>query len=105
YDRLCAYWHPFRQADNTFEANTSFDTVWQRYRFDRQLRLAVMDAIERVEVATRTALVHDIAMRSGAFGHLQHKNFPYASQEQHAEFISKLRQEAQRSSETFVAHF
>jgi abortive infection bacteriophage resistance protein len=69
YYRLCAYWHPFRQPDDTFLANTTFDMVWQRYRFDRQLRLSVMDAIERVEVAVRTALVHHIAMRFGPFGH------------------------------------
>ena len=32
YYRLCAYWHPFKQPDNLFAANTEFDTVWQRYR-------------------------------------------------------------------------
>ena len=58
YYRLCAYWHPFKQADSSFVPGTSFDAVWNRYVFDRQLRLAVMDAIERVEIAIRTALVN-----------------------------------------------
>ena len=49
YYRLCAYWHPFKQVDSSFVPGTSFDVVWNRYVFDRQLRLAVMDAIERVE--------------------------------------------------------
>ena len=57
YYRLCAYWYPFKQADSSFVPGTSFDVVWNRYVFDRQLRLAVMDAIERVEIAIRTALV------------------------------------------------
>ena len=45
YYRLCSYWHPFKQADSSFVPGTSFETVWKRYVFDRQLRLAVMDAI------------------------------------------------------------
>ena len=53
YYRLCAYWYPFKQADETFVTGTSFDTIWDRYVFDRHLRLLVMDAIERVEVAVR----------------------------------------------------
>ena len=50
----------------------------QAYVFDRQLRLAVMDAIERVEIAIRTALVTELAMRHGAFAHVDRKNFPSA---------------------------
>ena len=68
-----------------------FDTVWQRYRFDRQLRIAVMDAIERVEVAIRAALIHELAMRGGPSAHIDIKNFPYAKPEQHARFLEALR--------------
>ena len=78
YYRLCAYWYPFKQADSSFVPGTSFDVVWNRYVFDRQLRLAVMDAIERVEIAIRTALVTELAMRHGAFAHVDPKKFPSA---------------------------
>ena len=30
YYRLCAYWHPFKQADSSFAPGTSFDVVWNR---------------------------------------------------------------------------
>jgi abortive infection bacteriophage resistance protein len=105
YYRLCAYWHPFKQSDDTFAPNTRFDTVWNRYRFDRQLRLAVMDAIERVEVSLRTALVYELAMRGGPFAHVDIQNFPHASPDQHTKFIDGLREEANKSSEIFVRHF
>ena len=95
YYRLCAYWHPFKQADSSFVPGTSFDVVWNRYVFDRQLRLAVMDAIERVEVAIRTALVTELAMRNGAFAHVDPKNFPSAHPARHARFLEELRNEAQ----------
>ena len=105
YYRLCAYWYPFKQADSSFVPGTSFDVVWNRYVFDRQLRLAVMDAIERVEIAIRTALVTDLAMRHGAFAHVDPKNFPSAHPARHARFLEELRSEAQRSRERFVDHF
>ena len=66
YYRLCAYWYPFKQPDDSFASGTAFKTVWSRYVFDRQFRLIVMDAIERVEVASRTALVTELVMRHGA---------------------------------------
>ena len=105
YYRLCAYWHPFKQPDESFVPGTSFDTVWNRYVFDRQLRLTVMDAIERVEVAVRTALVTELAMRHGAFAHVDPGNFPGADRARHTRFVEDLRDEAQRSKEAFVEHF
>ena len=86
---------PLSYADSSFVPGTSFDVVWNRYVFDRQLRLAVMDAIERVEVAIRTALVTELAMRNGAFAHVDPKNFPSAHPARHARFLEELRNEAQ----------
>ena len=105
YYRLCAYWYPFKQPDSSFVPGISFDVVWKRYVFDRQLRLAVMDAIERVEIAIRTTLVTELAMRHGAFAHVNPKNFPSAHTARHARFLEELRSEAQRSRERFVDHF
>ena len=51
YYRLSGYWFPYRRLDDSFEPGTTFDTVWQHYVFDRRLRLLVMDAVERMEVA------------------------------------------------------
>lgn len=50
YYRLSAYWYPFKQIDPTngeerFSPNTTFETIWRRYIFDRQLRLLIMDAV------------------------------------------------------------
>ena len=104
YYRLCSYWHPFKQPDNSFAAGTSFETVWTRYVFDRQLRLLVMDVIERVEVAVRSALITELAMTHGAFAHLDKKNFPDASEAAHRRLLDELRDEAQRSTEAFVSH-
>ena len=49
-----------------------------------------MDAIERVEVAIRAALIHELAMRGWPFAHIDIKNFPYAKPKQHARFLEAL---------------
>jgi len=58
YYRLSGYLYPFRDLPNdTFRPGADLDTVWRRYNFDRRLRLILLDAIERIEVAVRTRLV------------------------------------------------
>jgi abortive infection bacteriophage resistance protein len=105
YYRLSGYWHPFKTPDNKFKAGTTFDAVWLRYRFDRQLRIHIMDAVERVEVAIRTQLTNILAMKYGAFAHLNYANFPNITQTEHTLFIKRLKQDLSRSHEQFVAHF
>lgn len=58
YYRLSPYTIPFQdgEAEHQIRKGTSFDDVLDLYVFDRSLRLLVMDALERVEVAIRAAL-------------------------------------------------
>jgi len=65
YYRLSPYTIPFQQGrpDHLFRADTSFDDVLDLYTFDRALRLLVMDALERVEVAIRAALTDHMSTR------------------------------------------
>lgn len=58
YYRLSPYTIPFQQGrpDHLFREGSAFDDVLDLYVFDRALRLLVMDALERVEVAVRAAL-------------------------------------------------
>lgn len=63
YYRLSPYTIPFQQGepDHLFREGTTFDDVLDLYVFDRALRLLVMDALERVEVAVRAALTDHMA--------------------------------------------
>jgi len=67
YYRLGAYWLPFEQNHQAhqFKPGTTFERVVEHYVFDRELRLLVLDAIERVE------LVREPEQRSG-----QKRDFP-----------------------------
>lgn len=58
YYRLSAYTRPFQQdfSTHTFHTGVTFDDILNLYIFDRQLRLTLLDALERVEVALRTRM-------------------------------------------------
>lgn len=65
YYRLSAYAIPFcipGDEKHIFKPKTSFDDVLTLYVFDRELRLLIMDAIERVEVAVRANLCNHMAV-------------------------------------------
>lgn len=111
YYRLSGYLHTFRERDangnalDRYRPGTDFSTVWQRYTFDRQLRLLIMDGIERIEVALKTKITYHFCIKHGAFGYLENKNLPRLTQTKFEEFLEHIRQEVHRSKEDFVEHF
>lgn len=57
--RLSIYMRPFQipgDKEHRFKPNSEFKDIINLYAFDRELRLLVIDAIERVEVAVRASL-------------------------------------------------
>jgi abortive infection bacteriophage resistance protein len=54
YYRFTGYLHPFRMPNSdAYRPNTTLETVWDIYMFDRHLRLMAMDALARIEIAVR----------------------------------------------------
>lgn len=106
YYRLSGYLYPFRQRNSDeFISGTTLDEVWQRYTFDRHLRLLVIDGIERIEVSVKTQLVYEFSHLYGAFGHLDIINLPKIKQRKYNALINRIKEETDRSNEIFVKHF
>lgn len=105
YYRLSGYLFPFKNPDDSFKPGTNFETVWSLYTFDRQLRLLVLDAIERVEIAVRTNLVYTFVHQYGPFGYTIPENLPELELQQHVDFLEKFGIERKRNREIFVKHF
>ncbi|MBN1591044.1 MAG: Abi family protein [Pirellulales bacterium] len=108
YYRLSGYWYPFRNAgEDTFRRNTTFEAVWQRYAFDRHLRLLVMDAVERIEVAVRTQLSYSLSHQSGdPFAYATDSAaLPSLTDDHRLRFLEELADEAAHSREPFAEHF
>ena len=72
YYRLSAYTLPFQNGnpDHVFRANVGFDDVLNLYVFDRELRLLLLDAIERIEVALRASMTNVLAVHHGPHAYL-----------------------------------
>lgn len=104
YYRLGAYWLPFEisHAAHQFREGTSFEQVLALYIFDRELRLHLLDAIERIEVSVRAQWAYQLAHLHGAHAHL---NVEFARSVNHwRSNFEKLSSEFKRSDEVFVAH-
>lgn len=130
YYRLSGYWYPYRVRrqpaggppviDDAFQTGTSFERIIELYDFDRKLKLLVLDAIERIEVAMRVRVGH-ILGKHGAFAHTdpnvlspEFVRTTYPAQppayvdwldSAHAKWLRKVGQEQLRSKEEFVKHF
>lgn len=122
YYRLSAYWYPFRQSEDynsevivkdEFKAGTSFETIFELYIFDKKLRMIILDALERIEIALRT----DIALLLGQYDPKAHRNPDllhgnFAKRKQkgknttlHEEWLARLDDKFKKSREDFVGHF
>lgn len=66
YYRLSAYCLPFQSVKDKFDVGTTFDDILNLYLFDRELRLLILDAIERIEIALRTKIIYDLAHKYGS---------------------------------------
>jgi abortive infection bacteriophage resistance protein len=110
YYRLRAYWLPFETvntADPTalhaFVPGTQFEAALASYTFDQRLKLLLMDAVERVEIALRTRWAHELALRYGSHAYLDTAIF--ASTPRQARCLQSLQDEVVRSKETFLKHY
>lgn len=71
YYRLSGYFYPLRKTQprgtpgrqDDFQPGTSVELVSELYDFDRQLRLLVLDAVERIEVSLRFDIAHRLGQR------------------------------------------
>jgi abortive infection bacteriophage resistance protein len=105
YYRLQAYWIPFEQNHDThqFKAGTTFEQVLELYHFDRELRLLVLDAIERIEVSLRAVWAYEMAKIHGSHAHLE--PLIWTNKNHHQNNEQKLTEEVERSKEVFIQHF
>jgi abortive infection bacteriophage resistance protein len=112
YYRLSAYWYPYKQIDPVtkrewFAPGTTFESIWRRYTFDRQLRLLIMDAVEYIEVAIlRTRMVEQCTLLHGPFGYCDiHTYNPGFTQSEFDQLMMEVDEAVNRSKEEFVTRF
>lgn len=90
YYRLSGYFAPFECEKDTFCHEVEFQDVLNLYIFDRKLRLHIMDAIERIEIAIRSVLSHVLCMRYGSHWYLNKDNKVFKDTFNHQILIKTL---------------
>jgi abortive infection bacteriophage resistance protein len=107
YYRLSAYWLPFEYPKNhvgpRFKPGTTLEGVMALYEFDRKLRLLVLDAIERVEVAVRGSWAYQMAMLGGPHEYLNAAH--YSDANKYNRNCIRLDEEVNRSKDRFIKHY
>ncbi|MCE4304310.1 Abi family protein [Xanthomonas hortorum pv. vitians] len=125
YYRLSAYWYPMRQSGpvqidgilgwevkNEFAAGASFEQAVALYQFDKKLRVLLMEAIERIEVALRVHIAYSLSAHS-IFAQedpsMLDGNFTFrpaaTGRSKHDDWLLKLSAQVDKSKEEFVSHY
>ena len=104
YYRLSGYWFPFKQSPtiNQFRPNTKFEDILNLYIFDRELRLLILNAIERIEVSIRSKWAYYLCEKYGAHAHLNSNLF--RDYQKHSEAVLSLKKSTSKSKEPFILH-
>jgi len=105
YFRLSGYWYPLLEdkTNHKFKQNACFEAAFNIYKFDRELRLMVLRELEKIEVAVRAKMIYVLSHSKGAFWFLDSANF--SNPVKHAETLSKVGIEFDRSDEDFIKAF
>ena len=103
YYRFSGYCLVFEQTRHSFNGAATFEQVRAAYDFDTVLRDIITEALEVIEVDFRTAIAHHFGQLHGAFGHVDATKFHPSLH--HADWLIRLREEGERSSEQFIDHF
>lgn len=103
--RLRGFTYPFQDntnPDHPFHPGASWERVLATYEFDHALRLALLGAMEDIEIALRTQLVLHMSLAKGANWYEDPRNF--RSSANLASDLVKLREEWDRSHDEFAKH-
>ncbi|MGV8858185.1 Abi family protein [Rhodoglobus sp.] len=131
YYRVTGYLYPLRESEsyvdehgrprvrvlNEYRTGTTLEYAAELINFDRELRMLVLDGIERIEISLRTRLAYTLG-RNSAFAHLDPTCFVSSFTEPkvdqaagapllspHQEWLEKVDERRADSREAFVAHF
>lgn len=110
YYRLSAYWLPWelpaasnQTRSKSFPNGTDFSEIVDIYVFDRKLRLLIMEAIDRFEIAVRARWTNRFSLAHGSHAHMESDNFVDGFE--YTRLYGKLCHTVEKSSEVFIKHY
>lgn len=101
YYRLSAYSLTLRK-DDKFYPGTTFEQIWELYKFDADFRNIILKYCPYIEHSFRAHISHHHSEKYGPLGYLNNQYFE--NEEFHARFLSKLFKEIEYSDDVFIKH-
>ncbi len=105
YYRLSGYWYPLLEdkKKHIFKPNAKFETAFDLYKFDRELRQLINCELEKIEVAIRAKMIYHLSHGLNSNWYTESSNF--RNHNQHSKTLEKIESELLRSDEEFIQEF
>ena len=107
YYRLSAYMYPFLRFPkelHQFKHGITFDKVMMLYRFDKKLRILLLNEIEKIEIAMREAVINiTVEMTGDDFWLINRAHFSIS--QMFFDTLKLIDKEYSRSTEDYILHF
>lgn len=107
YYRLSAYMYPFLKMPkclHQYKVGASFKKILVLYRFDKKLRMLLLNEIEKIEIAVRGTVMNVTAEMSGDDFWLMN-SIHFANLRTFADTFNLIDREYRKSTEDFILHF
>lgn len=105
YYRLSGYWYPLLndKSNHVFKIDSNFDSAFNLYCFDRELRILILRELEKIEVSIRAKMIYVLSHQYGAFWY-QDKTL-FKNEYAFNKTLTSLKEECNRSDEEFIIAF
>ena len=105
YYRLSGYWYPLlaNKQKHIFKPEANFETAFNLYKFDRELRKLISAKVEKIEIAVRSKIAYELSITYDPFW-IEDVNL-FSSAINFQETLDKIGEEYLRSNEEFVISF
>lgn len=105
--RFRGYTYSYQDNNATgkpFIGTVNFETIVGLYNFDKELRLLLFEAIEKIEISIRSKIINEYAIaEKDSHWHQNHTLF--IDRKIHKTSIKKTKRECKRSNEKFITHY
>jgi abortive infection bacteriophage resistance protein len=105
YYRFSGYWYPLLadKQNHVFKRDADFETAFNLYKFDRELRKLINSELEKIEVAVRTKITYALSTAQDAFW-IEDPTL-FANPHVYQSTLGKIMEELGRSDEEFILSF
>lgn len=107
YYRLSAYMLSFQVKNDphhTYLQGATFEKILRLYQFDRELRIILFDAIEKIEISLRTQIIYHLSHTYGSHWYTDVNIFKSANE--HQNLIAKINEVCNANDkEIFISHY